>query len=518
MTSFQKTVKAAVVIPPFTDFYSTPHRFSTLGADIVIRILEKNGVKVEFFNFPEQNIRGTSTTLPSSLHYLKPHLIPSETGRCSFFTQYKFFGLPLEECVQQITEFSPDIIFISCFAFCYADTAISLCRMLKAKIPQCQIVAGGGGVSVNQEYFISSGCIDFTISGEAEVSLVPLLEFITGNKNDFSAIPNLTTTNFSSAPGYPGIFTGNTSIEPGFRTTFRNNRLRIDLTVTRGCPFQCTFCSNHLSHGNEFRRVSLDKISGLIESIRDTLPTEPSSVAINFEDDNLLIEPQFWFGIIDLFRSNFPHVSLFAENGLDYRLLTGDSALYLIKLGMAQFNIALGNSNSNAATSMARKTSLDHYEMLLELLCEYNIPSVSYFIAGYNGDSKKNIAENLIYLSRRNTQCGISMFYPVPGLSGFSDRTMFKAGESIRCCGSSAYPWNGSVGTDTLISAFRLSRFTNLLKNEKKSQDELDLIEKSFSTRVLHTIIKNKNERLITEVPNQDLELVKMVFDELLFE
>lgn len=508
-------MKAAVVIPPFTDFYSTIHRFSTLGAGIVTRLLEKNGVEVEFFNFPEQNSRGTSTPLPTSLHYLKPHLIGNETGRCSYFTQYKFFGPPLEECVRHIITSTPDTIFISCFAFCYADTAILLCRALKEKLPHCPIIAGGGGVSVNQEYFISSGCIDFTVSGEAEVSLLPLLEFIKGNNNDISTIPNIVAKNSSNVYSSTNKFTINTFIEPGFRTTLYNNRLRIDVTISRGCPFKCTFCSNHLSHGNEFRRVSIDKIKVFIGSIRETLPVEPSHVDVNFEDDNLLIEPQFWFEVINLFRSAFPRISLYAENGLDYRLLTNKYALYLINEGMAQFNIALGNINTEATSLMSRKTSLDHYDTLLALFSEHEIPSVSYFIAGIDGDNRKNIAENLIFLSRRKTQCGISMFYPVPGLPGFSDRKMFKPGESIRCCGSSAFPWNGSVNSETLISAFRLSRFTNLLKCEQKSLDEIELIEKSFRTKVLHTIVKDKKKRSIIEVPHQDRELVEMVFEEI---
>jgi hypothetical protein len=384
--------------------------------------------------------------------------------------------------------------------------------MLKEKLPQCPIIAGGSGVSVNQGYFLSSGYIDFSVCGEAEISLVPLLEFIKGNSSDISTIPNCNTRGSFCTPG---IFTSNTSIEPGFRSSLHNSTLRIDLTISRGCPFQCTFCSNHLSHGNEFRRVSISKIRDFIGSIRNKLPVEPSSVQVNFEDDNLLIDPQFWFETIELFKSNFSHVSLYAENGIDYRLLTNESAMYLIKQGMAQFNIALGNINTEAGTAMSRKTSLDRYDMLLSLFSEHNIPSVSYFIAGIDGDSRKNIAENLIYLSRRKTQAGISMFYPVPGLPAFSDPKVFKPGESIRCCGSSAFPWNGSVSTETLISAFRLSRFTNLLKCEQKTQDEIALIEKSFHTKILHTIIKHKNKRSIIEVPHQDRELVEIVLSEI---
>ena len=59
---------AAVIVPPFSDFYSTPHRFSSLGAQIVVQLLEKHGILVRYFNFPfNHNTSSQSIPIPQSL-------------------------------------------------------------------------------------------------------------------------------------------------------------------------------------------------------------------------------------------------------------------------------------------------------------------------------------------------------------------------------------------------------------------------------------------------------------------
>jgi hypothetical protein len=420
--------------------------------------------------------------------------------------------------VKRVISISPDVIFLSCFAFCYADSALSFCRELKQALPDVPIIAGGGGASVHPAYFISSGCVDFVITGEAELSAIPLLQYLNGQSNAFlSTIPNLVTKENPGFSVLKQLYTDNVSMEPGYRFSLFKNELRIDIAISRGCPLQCAFCSNRLCHGTEFRHASLQKIEDLINHISGSLPFEPATVKVNFEDDNLLIDAPFWFHVLEQFKERFPAAAFYAENGLDYRLLTFESVHYLIRMGMAQFNVALGNITKNASDLLSRDSSPDHYDRLLSLFKSHSIPVISYFIAGFQGDSRESIAENLLFFWKRTTQIGISMFYPVPGLPGFTDYRLFETGKSIQCCGSSAFPWNNSVNTATLVTAFRLSRLINLIKSGLNNQLEEELVMKSLTNRVLHTLVRHKKHKIIIEVPNQDVELAGLVLGSLQF-
>jgi hypothetical protein len=62
----QKILKAAVVVPPVKDFYTTRHRFSGLGVAVLGRCLAQAGCDVETFNFPLHGKKPAILGLPHS--------------------------------------------------------------------------------------------------------------------------------------------------------------------------------------------------------------------------------------------------------------------------------------------------------------------------------------------------------------------------------------------------------------------------------------------------------------------
>ena len=125
---------------------------------------------------------------------------------------------------------------------------------------------------------------------------------------------------------------------------------------------------------------------------------------------------------------------------------------------------------------------------MLTLLERHAVPSISYFICGLSEDNPKTVSDTIIYLSGLPTRIGISLFYAVPGLPDFSDKSRFDTLSPKLCAGSSAYPWNGSLPTQTMITAFRLSRLCNHLKQVNKTNPLINRIwrEKRL-TRCNHT-------------------------------
>ncbi len=126
-------LRAAVIIPPIEDFYCTPHRMSSLGAVIVQQILEESSVEVKLIDAFRLPIKEKQIPLPSCLSYLQEHIIPGETGRSSFFTRFRRFGVSYEEIIDEISDFNPSMCLICCFAFCYSKTVIEISRRIKEK-------------------------------------------------------------------------------------------------------------------------------------------------------------------------------------------------------------------------------------------------------------------------------------------------------------------------------------------------------------------------------------------------
>ncbi len=507
-------MRAVVVIPPVFDFYFTPHRASGLGAEIVMNCLSAKGCPARLLHFPLQTAKPAGQELPAALNHLRPYRMENETGGLSFFSRYRRFGPSIEDCARQVLAEGPDLVLISCFAFCYADAAIELAEGIRRADPRPRIVAGGAGVSAHPGYFLRSPAMDFALVGEAEVSLPLFLDILLSGSTHFDRVPNL----YRQIDGTiipPAHVKQTTDVEIDFvlkKTRETSRAVYFSTALSRGCPKACRFCSNFLSHGRTFRTVPEETIREGLSRMDPGRMAGNRQVIINVEDDNLLLDPPYLFSVLEIFRSLFPHAGFLAENGMDYTLLTPDLLNRLMEYGMRQLNISMVTTDRRSLAFEHRTASLPLYEAILNTLERHGIPSITYFICGLAHDTTESVVADLVYLAQRPTRVGISMFYPVPGIPDFSDKTRFDRVASNLCAGSSAYPWNGSLTTGQMITAFRLSRLVNRMKSGPGSASDERLMERIMREKRLYTMVKNGRIQEPVPVPNLDEDMVALFF------
>lgn len=488
-------MKAVIAVPSVHDFYFTPSRASALGAAALEKILSSCGIKADILNFPAQSKKSVKLQLPGDLSHLEPHILKKEHGPLSFFTNFKRFGPERSACAAQIIELNPDIVFISCFAWAYAAESIDLAEELKRLSSCLPIAVGGAGVTVNPDYFRKSKTMDFVLPGEAE-SIIPV--FLDEVYSISSSITQ--SENTKSELRFLWNETG---------VSAKKKQRFISAMLTRGCPKKCRFCANHLVHGRTFRKSELKEIENEIAKIPSDL-----NVHINFEDDNLLFDRKYFLDVLKIINNKFPDAVFTAENGLDYTLLDTETINLLIGSGFKAFNFSMTSSSRELLSKENRPADSSKLKNAIETAAAAGIPSTTYFICGLEGDSPASVLDSLIALHSLPTLTGISMFYPVPGLENFPPEKMSRISPRL-CAGSSAWPWNGSLSTIQLITAFRLSRLSNLIKTEQglipgdgrsagKSTINSKLLTRIRESGRLHSLCG----KTIVELPHQDEGLV----------
>jgi hypothetical protein len=507
-------IRAAVAVPPVFDFYFTPHRFSVLGARIVGKLLEPLCDNVALYNFPLMRPKGAQLPIPAELKHLHPFLIAQESGPLSFFTRFQRFGPPIEECARLIATSEPSHCFISCFAFCYATATLQLASELKKLLPHCRVVVGGAGVCAYPDYFMRSPAVDFALCGEAESGLESLVMAFDKGDDVLSQLPNLwfrTQLGTIHPPQHTSRPSADEIMVAAGQTQESAQRRVVALSLSRGCPRKCRFCSNALSHGTTLRTASPRAINQALQTIGcdDNQPLH-----CILEDDNLLFNPPLLLQTLDAVSSRCPQAEFQLENGIDYHLLTPSLLDELIKRRVRHFNLSLVSIDAVQSSNEQRVLNLRAYESVIAQLQHHSIPSTTYFICGLKGDTRQSVVSTLLYLAAQPTLCGISLFYPVPGLADFENRTQFDAVAPGLCCGSAAWPWNGSLDTQSLLTAFRLSRLINLEKSPHRSDSDELLLRKVWSEKRLYTRIRQERTTRTVAVENIDTEMVDLFFSQ----
>ncbi len=494
-TIYMKKSKAVIATPSFSDFYTTTHRLSALGEKIVEKILRRRAWDTRLLHFPRTGKQ--TLPLPAALSHLKTCLVPGEFGPTAFFSKYQRFGPSAEDSAAVILTENPDAVFLSCFAFAYADDTLSLARHLKAQRPSVPVYVGGAGVSVLPGYFQAEKSIDAVIAGEAEWALANFLGEDTAP--DDSIDPHL------DSPVRIDVAIASTqSAKTGQWLT---------TALSRGCPRKCRFCANHLTHGRVFRTVPIEAFLAALQTFSRDVPLH-----INFEDDNLLLGKDYFFALLEAIRNRFPRVDFSAENGMDYLLLDVSTLDRLIALGFRQFNLSMASLSPSILKESHRQGNPEHLQEILSYLRHKNIPSITYFICGLKQDTPDSVLENLRFLSRQPTLIGISLFYPVPGLPGFRDTRPFFESDSHLCTGSAAFPWSGSLTTAQMITAFRLARFVNFIQKKEYQSHEGDLLTRIKNERKLYTFQRKGRQKWMLRPPGLDKDMEKAFFENIYFQ
>ncbi len=187
----------------------------------------------------------------------------------------------LRQLVQGLEQ--PYVFGLSCLT-AHVVRAYALARMIKAEFPDSIVVAGGLHATALPEEALDTGSIDFVVRGEGEDTILKLYRAIREG-GDPEKIPGLC---FKRA----GVLvdTGEVPLIPDLDTIpifpyelFSDPKYDMGFIITsRGCPYNCTYCSQRMMTGTTYRFKSAQRIVEELEILVDRFKQKQ----IVFYDDN----------------------------------------------------------------------------------------------------------------------------------------------------------------------------------------------------------------------------------------
>jgi anaerobic magnesium-protoporphyrin IX monomethyl ester cyclase len=191
----------------------------------------------------------------------------------------------------------PDLVGLSVMTY-QRGTARRIISLVRALRPQARIVVGGYDPSLAPSaYFHSSLGVDFIVRGEGDLAFRELVRALSAGRSP-EGIPGVwcrTGAVFSTAPPRPAAHLDAGDVRPPLRAarvldgyTFLGRPIDV-IETSRGCTFDCSFCSIIEMRGRNFHRFPLDHVIADIADARDR-----GARAIFIVDDNVTLDvPRF---------------------------------------------------------------------------------------------------------------------------------------------------------------------------------------------------------------------------------
>ena len=317
-------------------------------------------------------------------------------------------GLPDDIILETIKKENPRVVGITNPFTAQIENAIHIADLVKQVDKRIITVMGGPHVSVqSQELLRENKSIDIGVWGEGEYTFLELIKKI-DKELPINDIANITYRDETRGviknesrgfiknldelvyPAYHLI-----DLEKYFDLLKRGlgprpiiRQRSISMITSRGCPYNCIFCSIHLHMGKLFRAHSADYVIHHIKYVVDKYRVKH----ISFEDDNFTFDidrcKKILKGIID----NQIKITWDTPNGVRADRLDEELIILMKKSGCLELIFGIESGSQKTLDEIIdKKLKLENVINAIKLCQKYRIKTKAFFVIGFPGETKEDI-------------------------------------------------------------------------------------------------------------------------------
>ncbi|MEX2590176.1 MAG: cobalamin-dependent protein [Chitinophagales bacterium] len=423
------------------------------------------------------------------------------------------FGLNKENTIKQIDE-GTEII---CFSFMFTNNWYfdrELVDEARKKFPDSVIIAGGEHVTAVPEYcFDTAPELDYIVMGEGEATIVELIHCIENNKpvdeisriafkkntsvqvnNTSRKIKRVQQINDIPWPAWD-LFPLQKYFENKITYgVYRGNSLPI--MASRGCPYECTFCSNPQMWG---RKYSLRSVMDFVDEM-EFLNSKYNVVNFDFYDLTAVIKKYWIIEMCDEIMRRNLKICYQMPAGTRTEAIDFEVAEKLYKSGCKNITYAPESGSDIVLSDIKKKVKLEHLLESIRFSKDVGMNIKLNIMVGFPDETHIDILKTISFLVKSSWYGANDMypavFSPYPG-SALYDRLVsdgeidLYSDEYIMEIINSHDLWPGKVYNNKISSntikfytvimylafyssnfLFRPQRFYNLIKNLVTSKHE----------------------------------------------
>ena len=264
---------------------------------------------------------------------------------------------PPADYFRTVDDWRPDAVGYSLNYLANIPQVIDLARETRQRLPHALIFAGGHSASfVAREILDHAGAgLDCIIRGEAEAVVARVLEAKEDRNLALERFPGVITREGEGPP--PQLIKSLDDLLPARDLIRRRKSYFIgsldpcaSIEFSRGCPWDCTFCSAWTFYGRSYRKVSPERAADDLARIR-----EPGVFIV---DDVAFIHPEHGHAIADEIDRRKIRKQYYLETRGDVLLRNKDVFARWKKLGLEYMFLGLEAVDEEGLKAFRKRVSL----------------------------------------------------------------------------------------------------------------------------------------------------------------
>jgi len=375
-------------------------------------------------------------------HFKKPSMAP--LGICyisAYLNQrgieakaYDCFDVKFSDVEKLIKKENPDVVGISCFTNLRPE-AKKIAEISKNLNSNVKVVMGGSHPNALPDQVLKYYSTDFVIHGEGELIMYNLVKnldkpqkvngisFLKDDRTittkpesfimDLDKIPFPDISNVINKSYTPVIFRRG-------RETIKIKKKIFSMNTSRGCPFNCQFCSTPKFWGRKWRAFSQKKVIDEMKFLHDEYDVEH----IYFSDDTFTINEKRTIKLCDAIKNlDMTYNCETRVNCVSKEILKKlkDSGCILLKYGVE-------SASPKILKNINKMITVKQILRAFKLTKEVDIPTEAFLMVGNPGENNKSIGETIDVLKKIRPDgmfCALALVYPGTGLYELAKRQGF---------------------------------------------------------------------------------------------
>jgi magnesium-protoporphyrin IX monomethyl ester (oxidative) cyclase len=444
-------MKVLLINPPMTLLPNEiPSVVPPLGLAYIGAVLEKAGYKVEILDTVALNWRNP-IKVNGMLH----------------------FGQGWKDVSKSIVRSKPDIVGVSCLFSSQSQNAHKVAELAKTYDSEVPVVVGGAHPSAVPQNVLEDQNVDYVVIGEGEATMLEFLDKYSKGVplNDTEGLAyrvgketKLTPTRefIKSLDSLPFPARHLLPMEEYFNAMTSHasavmRRRFTSMITSRGCPFNCVFCSIHTVWGHRWRPRSPENVLLEIEHLVNTFKIRE----VHFEDDNLTLDRRRIEKICDMIIENRLDIKWATPNGVAIWTLNQNLLKKMKKSGCYKLDFGIESGDINTLKFIGKPINLAHARKVIQWTNEAGIWTHGFFVIGFPHERRESIYNTLKFAVKSDLD--FASFFIATPYPGTALLDIMEKEDMI----SSNLSWSGLRVSDAGIDTqFLTSKELSLLQKE----------------------------------------------------